>query len=133
MGTWPTISVCLRPVALSTLARVSKRNYRTQLAHERDFRGLTQAWMSEKTGIPLRTYRRLENGEIGNPPIGYLVNCALVLDVPLEKVCESAWLRWMPFSADAKAPAGRALALASSSPEGPTLEEMRAAIRGSSS
>lgn len=120
----------LEPDGLSTLARVSKRKYRTQLAHERDLRGYTQAWMSEKTGIALRTYRRLESGEIENPPIGYLVNCALVLDVPLEKVCEGAWLRWMSFSAEAaEAPARRALSLAS--PAGPSIDEMRAAIRGS--
>jgi len=53
--------------------------------------------MSEKTGIPLRTYRRLENGELDNPPITYLVNCAIALNVPLEVICESAWLSWSPF------------------------------------
>jgi transcriptional regulator with XRE-family HTH domain len=53
--------------------------------------------MSEKTGIPLRTYLRLENGEMENPPITYLVNCAIVLNMPLEDICEAAWLAWSPF------------------------------------
>lgn len=57
----------------------------------------TQASMSEKTGIPLRTYRRLENGEMENPPITYLVNCAIVLGQPLEAICEQEWLSWTPF------------------------------------
>lgn len=50
--------------------------------------------MSAKTGIPLRTYRRLESGQIDDPPISYLVNCAIVLNIPFEDVCETDWLRW---------------------------------------
>lgn len=50
--------------------------------------------MSLMTGIPLRTYQRLENGKLTNPPIRYLTNCALALGVPLEEVCELAWVEW---------------------------------------
>lgn len=53
--------------------------------------------MAERTGIPLRTYQRLEAGMIPNPPIRYLVNCAIVLEVELEAVCEPEWLRWTQF------------------------------------
>jgi DNA-binding XRE family transcriptional regulator len=83
---------------------VSERKFRTRLELERWTRDHTQQWMSEKTGIPLRTYRRLENGELTNPPIRYLVNCALVLDMPLEDICEPDWLRWSSFLGNAKKP-----------------------------
>lgn len=42
--------------------------------------------MAGLTGIPLRTYRKLESGEIENPGIRYLINCALVLKMSLEEV-----------------------------------------------
>jgi len=80
-----------------TLAPVSARKFRTNLEQIRWTLRETQRSMSEKTGIPLRTYRRLENGELDNPPITYLVNCAIVLNQPLEAVCERAWLSWSAF------------------------------------
>jgi transcriptional regulator with XRE-family HTH domain len=55
---------------------------------------IKQEAMAEQTGIPLRTYQRLEAGKITNPPIRYLVNCAIVLGVELEEICEPEWLRW---------------------------------------
>jgi transcriptional regulator with XRE-family HTH domain len=58
---------------------------------------IKQEAMSERAGIPLRTYQRLEAGKIPNPPIRYLVNCAIVLGVELEDVCEPEWLRWTKF------------------------------------
>jgi DNA-binding XRE family transcriptional regulator len=72
---------------------------RTRLAELRSKRTpvIKQERMAELTGIPLRTYQRLEVGKIMNPPIRYLVNCALVLEVDLESVCEPEWLRWTDF------------------------------------
>jgi transcriptional regulator with XRE-family HTH domain len=55
-----------------------------------------QEEMAERTGIPLRTYQRLESGELTNPPIRYLVNCALALTLELDEVCEPEWLEWLP-------------------------------------
>jgi hypothetical protein len=83
---------------------VAPRGYKTKLHFERAAAGHTQAFMSEHTGIPLRTYRRLESGELENPPIRYLVNCAIVLAAPLEDVCEDQWLRWTEFARQATGP-----------------------------
>lgn len=83
------------------------KRWKSKVHFERDAAGHTQAFMSEHTGIPLRTYRRLENGELTNPPIRYLVNCAIVLNVALESVCEEDWLRWTNFSHQASGPKRR--------------------------
>lgn len=53
--------------------------------------------MAALTGISPAQYRRLERGQIENPPLRYLVNCALVLRVDLFEVVEDRWLEWMPF------------------------------------
>ena len=76
-----------------------RRTPRTRLAEVRSKRipVIKQETMAERTGIPLRTYQRLEAGKIPNPPIRYLVNCAMVLEVELEAVCEPEWLRWTEF------------------------------------
>jgi transcriptional regulator with XRE-family HTH domain len=76
-----------------------RRTPRTRLAELRSKRipVIKQETMATLTGIPLRTYQRLEAGKITNPPIRYLVNCAIVLEVELEAVCEPAWLRWTDF------------------------------------
>lgn len=73
-----------------------RRTPRTRLAELRIKRipVMKQETMSVRTGIRLRTYQRLEAGKIPNPPIRYLVNCAIVLGVELEAVCEPEWLRW---------------------------------------
>lgn len=65
---------------------------------------LTHAQMSMETGIPLRTYQRLEAGGLSNPPIRYLMNCAVVHGVPLEEVCEPEWLEWTEFVAGVRHP-----------------------------
>lgn len=83
------------------------QRWKTKLHYVRGGGSLTQKSVSERTGIPLRTYRRLENGELTNPPLRYLVNCALVLNVPLEDVCEDEWLRWTPFDTTARKPTRR--------------------------
>lgn len=63
--------------------------------------------MAERTGISLRTYQRLESGRVENPPLRYLTNCALVLDVDLLAILEPTWLEWLPLSVDAPAPPKR--------------------------
>lgn len=42
---------------------------------------MTQEEVARHAGIPIATYRRLERGEIENPRIGWLTNCAYVLDI----------------------------------------------------
>jgi hypothetical protein len=43
----------------------------------------------------MRHIQRLDWGELDNPPIGYLVNIAKVLEVDLLDICEDRWLEWM--------------------------------------
>lgn len=70
---------------------------RTKLGALRADRGLTQARMARYVGISLETYRRLERGRMPAPPISYLANCALVLEVDLEDLVEDSWRRWHVF------------------------------------
>ncbi len=58
---------------------------------------VSQADMAQATGLSVRTYRRLEAGQIDNPPIRYLTNVALALDVPLAEVLEDEWAAWTSF------------------------------------
>lgn len=69
----------------------------TKLAERRLRAGLTQAEIAEMTGISLAHYRRLERGQMRNPPLRFLVNCALLLEVDLLDLIEDEWLTWMPF------------------------------------
>lgn len=75
---------------------------RTQLAALRQKRGVSQQDMSWATGLSVATYQRLERGEITNPPLRYLVNCAIALEVDLDQVIEAEWRQWHAFSARAK-------------------------------
>ncbi len=51
--------------------------------------------MAHAIGVSIATYRRLERGQLENPPLRYLVNAAIVLRVPLEDVIEPAWREWL--------------------------------------
>jgi transcriptional regulator with XRE-family HTH domain len=66
----------------------------TRLAALRTKRGLTQAQFADEIGLSIATYQRLEEGRMSNPPIRYLVNAAIALEVELEAVCEPDWLQW---------------------------------------
>jgi transcriptional regulator with XRE-family HTH domain len=76
----------------------------TKLAHARMSRGVTQDELARAVGISVPTYRRLERGEVRNPKLGQLVNCAIALGVELDTVIEDEWREWMPFDARAAAP-----------------------------
>lgn len=75
----------------------------TKLAAVRLRRGMTQREVADATGISYATYQRLERGELDNPPLRYLTNCALVLGVRLGDLIEDAWLQWKCFDADTPA------------------------------
>ena len=77
---------------------------RTQLAALRQKLGVSQQDMSWATGLSVATYQRLERGEITNPPLRYLVNCAIALEVDLDQVIEAEWRQWRRFSARATDP-----------------------------
>ena len=68
----------------------------TKLGRLRTERGVSQEELAEAVGISLATYRRLERGQLKNPPVRYLVNCAIALGVELEEILEPEWLEWMP-------------------------------------
>jgi hypothetical protein len=58
----------------------------------------------------LRTLQRLESGETTNPPLRYLVNCALALGVEFTSILEDEWVEWLALSkatAEPPAPPGR--------------------------
>lgn len=68
-------------------------------------RRISQRELAEATGLSLRTIQRLEAvGHSDNPPLRYLVNCAMALDVPLEDILESEWLSWRVFDVRAGTP-----------------------------
>jgi DNA-binding XRE family transcriptional regulator len=76
---------------------MSKRT--TRLAERRLAARYTQKQMAELTGMSVMTYRRLERGELENPPLRHLVNCLWVLrarlpDLRLGDIIERDWLDW---------------------------------------
>ena len=66
----------------------------SKLARERLRRGVTQQELADAIGIPLIAYWRLEHGRTGNPPLHYLVNCAIALGVELDDLIEDDWRAW---------------------------------------
>jgi len=70
---------------------------RSRLAAARRHRGLRQEDVAPAVGLSLSTYRRLENGQLENPPLRYLVNCAIVLKVSLTSLIEDEWCEWAQF------------------------------------
>lgn len=71
-----------------------KTDARSRLAAARRHRGISQQDMAGYIGVSIATYRRLENKEIANPGLRYLVNCALVLEIELTALIEDEWLEW---------------------------------------
>jgi transcriptional regulator with XRE-family HTH domain len=69
----------------------------TKLARVRMTRGVTQDELADAVGISVPTYRRMERGRTKNPPLRYLVNCALALGVELDELIEEEWREWMVF------------------------------------
>jgi transcriptional regulator with XRE-family HTH domain len=67
-------------------------------------RGVTQEELARAVEISVPTYRRLERGEVRNPKLGQLVNCAIALGVELDALLEDEWLEWLTFDARAAAP-----------------------------
>jgi transcriptional regulator with XRE-family HTH domain len=68
-------------------------------------RRATQKRTAEVVGIALTTYRRLERGEIRHPPLAWLRNLALALEVELDDILEPEWgAGWTELDARAKGP-----------------------------
>jgi transcriptional regulator with XRE-family HTH domain len=70
---------------------------RTRLNRERRLRSVSQKHLSRATGISERNLQRLENGEIENPRLRYLVNCAKALGMDdWRELVEPEWEQWLP-------------------------------------
>lgn len=76
----------------------------TKLAAWRVRRGVTQEENAKATGISYSTYWRLERGRYKNPPIGYLVNCAIALGCELDDILEDEHKRWQVLDVRAGTP-----------------------------
>lgn len=57
---------------------------------------MTQEELAAAIGVSAPTLRGLERGEVENPKLRTLVNCAIALGVDLEDVLEDNWLEWLP-------------------------------------
>lgn len=71
----------------------------TRLAERRRAAGLSQGDLARLTGVSARTIQRIESRRTTNPPVRYLVNCAIALDCRLEDVVEPEWLTWLDLGA----------------------------------
>jgi transcriptional regulator with XRE-family HTH domain len=72
----------LKPPPLTWLSR-----YRREAAVE-------QGELAAATGISQRTLQRLESGETDNPPLRYLISCAMALGLDdWHLLLEDEWLR----------------------------------------
>lgn len=76
----------------------------TKLAHVRMSRGVTQEELAEAVGISVPTYRLLERGQMPNPKLAYLVNCAIALGVEMDAIIEEEWLGWQPLTRQSSRP-----------------------------
>ena len=80
----------------------------TRLALIRHRAAMTQTEIAARMGVSIATYQRLEEGRMANPPLGYLVNAAIILNVPLRAIVEPEWLDWWDLGgAGAEPPPGR--------------------------
>lgn len=70
---------------------------RSRLAVVRHRAGVPQIEMARRMGVSIATYQRLEEGRMANPPLGYLVNAALILNVAVAAIVEPEWLSWNDF------------------------------------
>jgi transcriptional regulator with XRE-family HTH domain len=65
---------------------------------------VTQEELAVAVGVSAQTIRRLERGEVDNPKLRTLVNCAIALGVELSDVIEDDWLAWLAMPGAAEAP-----------------------------
>ena len=77
--------------------RPAKGSAQTSLARFRRARGITQHELAAAIGISPKTYWRLEHGQITEPSLRLLVNCAMALRVPLIELIEPEWREWFVY------------------------------------
>lgn len=97
--------ICARAVEEALVpSRAPQTDIRTRLAATRVATGLTQKEMAWAIGIPIANYIRLERGQHRNPPLGWLVNAAHVLDCDLDELIDDAMREWYRFDRPAPPP-----------------------------
>ena len=77
----------------------------TRLSLIRHRAAMTQTEIAVRMGVSIATYQRLEEGRMANPPLGYLVNAAIILNVPSER--SSSPSGWTGGTSAARAPSRR--------------------------
>jgi transcriptional regulator with XRE-family HTH domain len=80
---------------------------RTRLAAHRVRRGIRQEDLAAAIGLSLTTYRELETGQMPNPPLRYLTNAAIALDVALDEIVEPEWREWLSIRGGPRQPPDR--------------------------
>lgn len=86
-------------------ASAASSHANTRLAIWRLRRSIKQEDLARAVGLSRDTLSRLERGEIANPPLRYLSNCAIVLDVDLEELIEDVWReQWLTLRPTAPRP-----------------------------
>jgi transcriptional regulator with XRE-family HTH domain len=83
--------------AVPRARRPAKGNAQSRLAHFRRARGITQHELAAAIGISPKTYWRLEHGQLSEPSLRLLVNCAMTLRVPLNELIEPEWREWFVY------------------------------------
>jgi transcriptional regulator with XRE-family HTH domain len=91
-----------RPLEQRARRRPRSQRAATRIARKRLDHGLTQREVSERTGIPIGTYRRYERGTIKDPGLRHLANLALLFECDVSELYEDEWLEWTVF--DQRAP-----------------------------
>jgi transcriptional regulator with XRE-family HTH domain len=66
------------------------------LAEVRASKGVNQHELARQTGMSLSSLKRLEHGEVANPPLWWFINCARALNVELEEILDPKLLAWRP-------------------------------------
>ena len=84
--------------------RPSRAAYDTPLSYQRIRQGVTQEELATAVGVSVRTIRRLEAGEMTQPSIRLLMNCAFALGERLQMICQPEWLEWTVFTEGVDAP-----------------------------
>jgi transcriptional regulator with XRE-family HTH domain len=82
----------------------SHAKYLSRIALIRIARGVTQRELADAVGVSHKTLRRLESGQMEDPSLALLTNCALALKVRVEQITEPSWSEWKPLRADRTAP-----------------------------
>ena len=60
-------------------------------------RGIKQHELASAVGVSEKTLWRLEHGQIEEPSLRLLVNCAMALRVPVGELLEPEWREWFVY------------------------------------